>query len=89
MAVDIPSEVLGHGEADGLCQLDAFGFLGGHVYHDIGGDTVCLVGQPFDGTCVNERGHPDGLSLVVNLAVNTADLELGYVLYHGSHFPVS
>ena len=89
MAVNIPPEVFGHGIANGLLQLDALRLLGRHIDHNVSRDTVCLIGQPFDGTGVDKGCYTDRLSPVVDLAVDAAHLKLGHVFHHSSHFPVA
>ncbi len=48
-----------------------------------------MVGQPFHRTCIDQGRHPHRLSLIVDLAIEIADLKLGHILHHASHFPVS
>ena len=89
MAVDVPEEVLAGRVFHSIFQPYQVCLLGHHVHGDIGGQSLFLVIEPFNGIGVGQRGHPVGDPVVVDLGVVVFDLKLGYQLCHLTQLPAS
>ena len=89
MAVDVPEEVLAGRVFHSIFQPYQVRLLGHHVHGDIGGESLFLVIEPFNGIGVGQRSHPVGDPIVVDLGVVVLDLKLGYQLCHLAQLPAS
>ena len=58
MAVDVPEEVLAGRVFHSIFQPYQVGLLGHHVHGDIGGESLFLVIEPFNGIGVGTGGSP-------------------------------
>ena len=89
MPVQVPVEILRFGIFDALLQHDAFRILRGHVDQDVGRNAVPLIGQPLDGTGVNQRRDAHRHVVVVDLGIIVRHLKLGNHVHQASHLPVA
>ena len=89
MAVDVPEEVLAGRVFHSIFQPYQVRLLGHHVHGDIGGESLFLVIEPFNGIGVGQGSHPEGDTVVVDLGVVVFNLKLGYQLGHFSQLPAS
>ena len=89
MPVDIPVKVLWLRIADTRWQFYQLCILGGHVNGNISGNSLLLVCQPFDGTGVHQRRHPDRSSVHIDLGIDAAHFKLRNHVHHAAHFPIS
>ena len=89
MPVQIPVKVFRLGIFDALLQHDALRILSGHVDADVSGNSVSLVGQPFDGTGIDQRRDTYRNIVIIDLSVIVRHLELGNHIHQASHLPVS
>ena len=74
---------------DPVLQLYQLGILGRHVNPHIGRNPVLLIGQPFNGAGIDQGADPVRLSLIIDLRIQAADLELRDHIHHASHLPVA
>ena len=89
MAVNIPVQIFCLGITDRFVQFYQRSILCGHIDHNIRRNSLRLVSQPFDRTCVDQRSHANRFFLIIDLRIQIADLKLRNHIYHTSHFPVS
>lgn len=63
MAVDVPEEVLAGRVFHSISSHTRSVCWGHHVHGDIGGESLFLVIEPFNGIGVGQRSHPVGIPL--------------------------
>ena len=72
-----------------LAKSHDLGILGRHVDKRVGGNALSTVCKPLEQVGIAERAHANRPFLVVDLAVEVADLELADVIGDGAHLAIA